>query len=224
MTNKPNKTELFKAVGAHLREPKGEMGHNVAAKMNQTNRAMTEVAYDKLNPRPGFKMLEIGFGNGRLLPYLLDRVLPEGKLLGVDISRDMVLEADTFLQKAGYGGNYHLSQSSSTALPAKDGELDGVVAVNAVYFWQEPSQHLCEISRILKPEGRLVISVRGIAYMTALPFGKEGFVLREDQEYRDMLDQSGFEIMGEYKFVDEQLGEIKVDKPAEVIVFSARKK
>ncbi len=224
MSEKPNKEQLFKAVGAQLQHPKGEMGRSVAGKMNLTNQAMTRAAYEMLSAKPGETLLEIGFGNGQLMPELLDQITQDGQLFGADISADMISEAAEFLGRAGYASNFELYQTNSTSLPIANDDLDGVVAINVVYFWQDAVDHLREIRRVLKAKGRLVIAVRGLAYMQAMPFGKDGFVLREDQEYRAMFQEAGFQLLEEARFVDEQLGEIKVNVPAEVILFLAQPK
>jgi SAM-dependent methyltransferase len=222
MSEKPTKEQFFKAVGAQLQHPKGDMGRGVASKMNLTNRAMTKATYKMVKAQPGETILEIGFGNGQLMPELLDQITQDGQLFGVDVSADMVSQACEFLDAAGYTENFQLYQTNSTSLPIADERLDAVVAINVAYFWQDAIEHLQEIRRALNSNGRLVIAVRGLAYMQAMPFGKDGFVLREDSDYRDLLHEADFQLLDEARFIDDQLGEIKVDAPAEVILFLAQ--
>ena len=83
--------ELVRQLG----KPEGEVGVDVALRMNQLNLRINEAVYSRLDLAAGMAVLEIGFGNGRLLPSLMQRA--DGlNYVGVDVSPTMVEEARRF--------------------------------------------------------------------------------------------------------------------------------
>jgi ubiquinone/menaquinone biosynthesis C-methylase UbiE len=59
-------------------------------------------------------------------------------------------------------GRVVLSQGNITALPFEDQFFDKIMTIHTLYFWpepHEPSQALSELCRVLKPGGRLVITL-----------------------------------------------------------------
>jgi ubiquinone/menaquinone biosynthesis C-methylase UbiE len=50
-------------------------------------------AAQRLGLNPGDRVLEIGCGTGRNLPYLREAVGPEGRIYGVDLSAGMLAKA-----------------------------------------------------------------------------------------------------------------------------------
>lgn len=210
-------------MGRQLRKPEGELGKSVAEKMNITNKAMTMAAYDALDLQQGQSVMEIGVGNAGLVPYLLEKIGLKGQFVGLDFSADMACIAQSFLQAEGFQTMSEVHCCSSDALPFQDELLDAAVSVNTIYFWERPLDHLLEIKRVLKSRGKFSLAVRGKDYMLALPFGKDGFVFRDEQTYRNLLNEAGFELIKEIQFIDEQNGDIKVDEPAVVCIFLCEK-
>lgn len=43
-------------------------------------------------------------------------------------------------------------------LPVQDDSQDAVLSVHNLYFWPEPEATIAEIARVLRPEGRLILS------------------------------------------------------------------
>jgi SAM-dependent methyltransferase len=78
-----------------LSKPEGEAGRAVSERMNRVNADVTTAVYRRLQLRPSNRVLEIGFGNGKLLTALL--ACADGlTYVGVDISEIMVTEAIAF--------------------------------------------------------------------------------------------------------------------------------
>jgi cyclopropane fatty-acyl-phospholipid synthase-like methyltransferase len=68
-------SKLAPAEMAQLRrKPEGEVGSALGEMLNRTNASVTEAVYQRLHFEPGDHVLEIGFGNGKLLPALLAHV------------------------------------------------------------------------------------------------------------------------------------------------------
>src|SRR5262245_43582636 len=75
-----------------LGKPEGEVGRAVGEMLNRTNANITAAVYERLMLRPGDRVLEIGFGNGRLLPALM-ALAEDLTYVGIDRAETMVTEA-----------------------------------------------------------------------------------------------------------------------------------
>ena len=58
-------------MASMLGKPEGEVGRAVGEMLNRVNANITSAVYQRLMLRDNDRMLEIGFGNGRLLPALM---------------------------------------------------------------------------------------------------------------------------------------------------------
>jgi hypothetical protein len=57
-------------MALHLGEPDFEIGIAVSDYMNRVNLALSEAAFRRLELADAHHVLEVGFGNGRLVPLL----------------------------------------------------------------------------------------------------------------------------------------------------------
>lgn len=179
-----------KDIAAQLRKPEGELGQQVAEKMNESNRPMTEFTYGHLTIQPGDHVLEIGFGNGRLLPLLLDRM--ELKVTGIDLSSDMVALAKTFNASYLDKGCLSLIEANVSDLPFEAESFDAVCSINTLYFWEDPIACAQQIFRVLKSGGCLCLGLTPKNEMKLLPPTQFGFNLYEDEEVISILKSAGF--------------------------------
>lgn len=62
---------------------------------------LTRRTLDRMNLRPGHRVLEIGPGPGRLLISAARRLLPDGEAVGLDIQPGMVLRLEARARGAG---------------------------------------------------------------------------------------------------------------------------
>ncbi|HRI26716.1 MAG TPA: class I SAM-dependent methyltransferase [Chitinophagales bacterium] len=97
--------------------------------------------------------VDVGCGPGIYLS-LLNKTAPfnQFKLIGVDISSDMVLYASLVHPKLGW------QQASVYKLPFEDESVEIVHASFLFIHLVQPHLALLEIARILKPQGRLIIT------------------------------------------------------------------
>ncbi|NMB79716.1 MAG: class I SAM-dependent methyltransferase [Methanomicrobiales archaeon] len=98
---------------------------------------------------PAGRVLELGCGNGKMLPFLSR----EGsESIGLDFSRAalMAAKARSCLQP-----DPHLVLADATLLPFKSGMLDAVLARHVIGHADPPGreQISCEIHRVLRPGG-----------------------------------------------------------------------
>lgn len=99
------------------------------------------------------QMLDVATGTGDVALALLGQAHPESRLVGVDISEQMLAVARRKLQ----GRNCELLQADAERLPFADSAFDCVSVAFGVRNFVHLEQGLREMCRVLKPGGRLVV-------------------------------------------------------------------
>ena len=145
---------------------------------------MNRLVLAELDPRPGERVLEIGFGGGGLLAALLQA---GARPVGVDPSRAMVERARWRL-----GGRVELAEASAEALPLADASVDKAASVNSIYFWPQPEAAVAELARVVRTGGRVAIAFEPPEELRKWPGHRFGFRLWEEEEVRAHLAGSGF--------------------------------
>jgi SAM-dependent methyltransferase len=176
-----------------LGKPEGEVGVELGLRLNKINNKITDHVYARLGLAAGMNVLEIGFGNGHLLPDLL-RQADDLKYMGIDISQTMVDEALHFNAAQITSGQAAFHLASAEAIPSDAATFDRTFAVNVIYFWAEPLGPLQEIRRVLRPEGVSVIAATTLATSLATDFQRPefGFHPRDDATLVALHKQAGF--------------------------------
>ena len=176
-----------------LGKPEGAVGVEIALRMNALNRRINEAVHDRLELTAGMRVLEIGFGNGRLLPALMRRA--EGlDYVGVDVSPTMVEEARRFNAPLVAAGRAAFHLADAERLPVADASCDRVFAVNVVYFWPDPTRPLSEIRRAVRLDGVSVVAASAPGIATLMPDLRPefGFHLRDDRTLVALHEAAGF--------------------------------
>lgn len=177
-----------------LGKPEGEAGRAVGERLNRVNADITAAVYRRLLLRPGDRVLEIGFGNGKLLTALL-ACADDLTYVGVDISETMVTEAIAFNAELVAAGQASFRLAPAEAIPCPDQSSDKVFAVNVIYFWPDPVRALAEMRRVLRPGGTSVIAaVKPDTDQPPPPFAREeyGFRVRDAATVAALHREAGF--------------------------------
>jgi len=179
-------------LAAQLRQPHGELGVNVGRAMNKSNLALNEEGLRLLAvPDAPFVLLELGMGNGGLVPDWLARY-PGMRYTGVDFSPLMVEQARTINAEGVAAGRARFLSGEAHALPVGGDAFDAVFTANTIYFWPDPEAVLREFYRVLKPGGVLLMALRSEETMKALPFTEFGFTRYSQARLEDLLAGSPF--------------------------------
>ena len=154
---------LRRRLSDQLSRPSGLAGRVIAAGMNRGNRAFNARAIERLDVRPGSRVLDLGFGGGLTFAPLWER---GATVVGVDRAKDMVERAADRHRADVDAGRLQLHAGEVQALPLEDGAVDRALTVNTVYFWPDLAPGLRELHRVLAPGGRVVIGIRDGSVMT----------------------------------------------------------
>ena len=140
------------AFARQLGNPTGLAGRAVGFLLNRAALETKERALKLLDLDPGHRVLEIGFGGGSTLEALHELV-PTGLAAGIEISDTMVQAARVRFRRAIAAGRIEVSSASVARIPVDDASFDRALAINTVYFWEDPLRGLEEIARVLMPGG-----------------------------------------------------------------------
>lgn len=154
-------------------------------------RGRLEVLVDCFGIEPGEKILDVGCGEGVLVPYLLDRLGPSGFVVELDNSLEMLKGA---ARKSAR--QIQCVWAGVETLPLVDADFDRVICFASFPHFANPVKALKQIHRVLKSAGTLVIahllSRDEIARHHAKSTVVLGDELPEEAAMRELMTQTGF--------------------------------
>ena len=106
----------------------------------------------------GERVLDLGTGTGAVAQRAAAIVGPGGKVVGMDISPQMLAMARARIA-AGGCANVTLQEGRAEAIPADAGSFDVVLASLSLMYVIDREAAAREIARVLRPDGRLVAAV-----------------------------------------------------------------
>jgi ubiquinone/menaquinone biosynthesis C-methylase UbiE len=146
-------------------------------------------AVNALRLRPGGTVLDLACGTGANFPWLEQAVGPAGHIIGVDLTPDMLNQAQKRMQKNGWT-NVELLQAEAGSFnfPIL---LDGVVCTYAISLMPNFAEIIQKSATALKDGGRMaVLDVRytsgksrflnAVAKFLTKPFGSSDAVLNRN--------------------------------------------
>ncbi len=139
--------------------------------------------------REGDIVLDLGSGAGFDCFLAADRVGKNGRVIGVDMTAEMIEKARENARKGSYG-NVEFRLGEIENLPAADNSVDVVISNCVVNLVPDKRRAFMEAFRVLKPGGRLMIS--DIVLLKELPDGVKNSI----EAYIGCL--SGAIMRGEY--------------------------
>ena len=119
-----------------------------------------------LGLRPGETVLDLGSGAGIDCFLAAHEVGPRGRVIGVDMTPEMLARARENAGKTGRA-NVEFREGRLEALPVEDASVDAVTSNCVINLVPDKATVFREIARVLRPGGRVVVA--DIVLERALP-------------------------------------------------------
>jgi ubiquinone/menaquinone biosynthesis C-methylase UbiE len=136
--------------------PQGVLGRLGGVIMGRMNAACGAWVSDLLEVGPNDSVLEVGFGPGVTIQRL-SRLAAEGRVAGIDQSREMVEQARARNSTALQSRHVDLRHGSVESLPFGDNSFDKALAINSMQVWPDAVAGLREMRRVMKPGGKIAL-------------------------------------------------------------------
>jgi SAM-dependent methyltransferase len=113
---------------------------------------------DRIRPQPGEQVLDLGTGPGEPAMTMARAVGDKGHVTGVDLSENMVSIARRVASARGLKNiDFQAMDCASLTLP--DSNFDAVTSSFGFQIFTNPEKAAREAHRVLKPKGRISVSV-----------------------------------------------------------------
>lgn len=129
------------------------INHLLSAGIDQNWR---RIAIKKLRKDDPKLILDVATGTGDMA-LLCCRILNPQKVVGIDISSEMLELGRKKVEKEGFSSKIELLKGDAEAINFPDNSFDSVLAAFGVRNFENLPKGLNEMKRILKPGGRLII-------------------------------------------------------------------
>ena len=108
-------------------------------------------------PAPGERVLDVGSGSGVDALLAARAVGPQGRVVGIDLTAEMVGLARDAARQAKLS-NLEFREGQAEALPLADASIDVVLSNNVLnHLVIDKPRALAELRRVLRPGGRLLL-------------------------------------------------------------------
>ena len=187
------------------REPAPVMTYHGAQWLERPSRVEEEMPHEVIaymDLKPGMTVVDLGCGTGYFARKIAPRVLPGGRVLGVDIQPEMLEYMEQLSEKEGLENVVPiLGDEKDPKLP--QGGVDWIIMADVYHEFQYPEEMLAKMLDSLKPDGKVCL----LEYR-AEEFRQASHIKPEHRmSVKDVLQEwnaAGFELIDLQEFLPSQ--------------------
>jgi SAM-dependent methyltransferase len=172
-----------------------------------------EAAVAELGLLAGQSALDVGCGTGRALPALRAAVGPRGRVVGTDLTPQMLRTA----RRRGHDRCATLVEADAQRLPVRSGTVDVLFAAGLIQHLHDPAAGLREFARVCRPGARLALfhPIGRAALAARRGYELAGDDVRAEPNLRPLLAAAGWELT-RYEDVAERYLAVAVRTPGQL--------
>jgi SAM-dependent methyltransferase len=170
--------------------------------MEQDHLPITLPVVSKMRLAASDNVLDVGCGSG-WLSRRIGKVVPEGRLVGMDISDEMIRIAR---RNSVDQHNLMFVVGEVAEIPWQPNFFSHVISVESAYYWPNPAAGIKEIFRVLQPGGSAWILIN---YYRENPHGHQWGArlavpthLLSAEQWSELFRQAGFATAAHERIVD----------------------
>lgn len=163
--------------------------------LNGVNARTILAGVSALDLRPGQRVVEVGFGGGLSLPFLLRAVAERGQVFACETSKEMLAKARRRFIVQRLQGRLQIEHAFVESLPLGDGSFDAALSLNTITFWTDVDEGMRELARVLAVDGRLVLGVADPDQVRRAGFAERGFRIVTPERLGDRFSRYGLELL-----------------------------
>jgi ubiquinone/menaquinone biosynthesis C-methylase UbiE len=176
------------------------------AYVTHTMAPFAAILLEQAHPQPGEHVVDVACGTGAAARQAAPRVGATGAVVPVDMNTAMLTVGRSL--PAPDGASIDWREGNALALPLPDGAFDLALCQHGLQFFPDRVAALREMARVLRPGGRIAVSVwRSLEHQPASRLIYEAlarhmnttpatllpsFALGDAEELRALLDSAGF--------------------------------
>lgn len=122
---------------------------------HETKRRERQMMIQDLKIRPGDHLLDLGCGPGLWTASFMERVAPDGKVVGIDLDANYIKYARARNQDNVHANRITFDVADFNQIPYEDDTFDVVFCGNCFQFVKDHDALFKEIKRVTRPGGRI---------------------------------------------------------------------
>ena len=173
-----------------LKKPRGIFGRYLFNKLEKFNLPIYEKTLEQIEIPPGDKILEIGYGTGRLINMIMN-TYPGITMTGIDFSSTMHKRASCFNKTFIAAGTLTLHACDFMQYDGPENDFNTIIGLNVIYFFD--LDMINKIFSLLNPSGNAVLYMNDPEQLRQFGLGPaKAFHKHEISDVISKMEQTGF--------------------------------